>query len=178
MLNNKFVFERLREKFGEVIIGFEENYDIMSIYADKEFNLKILQYLYDEEDLGFKFLTDLTAVHYPHNEGEELIVTYLVYNMSENFHVRLKFALDIKKPNIYTASKLFLAANWLERECYDFFGVNFIGHPNLIRIMNVEDMDYFPLRKEFPVEDQTRQDKDDDMFGRGDSKFNLGKLNI
>lgn len=178
MLDNKFVFERLREKFGEAIIGFEENYDIMSIYADKEFNLKILQYLYDEEDLGFRFLTDLTAIHYPHNEGEELVVTYLVYNMPKNFHVRLKFTLDIKKPNIYTASKLFLAANWLERECYDFFGVNFIGHPNLIRIMNVDEMDYFPLRKEFPVEDQTRQDKDDDMFGRGDSKFNLGKLNI
>jgi NADH-quinone oxidoreductase subunit C len=68
--------------------------------------------------------------------------------------------------NDFTAVNLFSTANWLEREAYDFFGVNFVGHPNLIRIMNVDEMDYFPLRKEYPVEDQTRIDKDDDMFGR------------
>jgi len=55
----------------------------------------------------------------------------------------------------------------MERETYDFFGVNFVGHPNLIRILNVDEMDYFPMRKEFPLEDQTRIDKDDEMFGRG-----------
>ena len=49
---------------------------------------------------------------------------------------------------------------------YDFFGVNFVGHPNLKRILNVDEMDYFPMRKEFPLEDQTRVDKDDEMFGR------------
>ena len=58
-------------------------------------------------------------------------------------------------------------ANWMERETYDFFGVNFVGHPNLKRILNVDEMDYFPMRKEFPLEDQTRIDKDDEMFGRG-----------
>ena len=61
------------------------------------------------------------------------------------------------------------AANWMERETYDFYGVNFVGHPNLKRILNVEEMDYFPMRKEFPLEDQTRIDKDDEMFGRGGS---------
>ena len=55
----------------------------------------------------------------------------------------------------------------MERETYDFFGVNFVGHPNLKRILNVDEMDYFPMRKEFPLEDQTRIDKDDEMFGRG-----------
>lgn len=58
----------------------------------------------------------------------------------------------------------------MERETYDFFGVQFIGHPNLIRVLNVDEMDYFPLRKEYPVEDQTRADKDDEMFGRGNYK--------
>ncbi|MDD3458383.1 MAG: NADH-quinone oxidoreductase subunit C [Weeksellaceae bacterium] len=178
MMDDKFIFEKIHQKFGEQIIGFEENYDIMAVYADKEINLKLLQYLYDDPELGFKFLTDLTAIHYPDNKGEELVVTYLVYNMLKKKHLRLKFKLDIQKPDIYTATSLHAGANWLERECYDFFGVNFVGHPNLIRIMNVEEMDYFPLRKEYPLEDQTRKDKDDDMFGRGDSHFNLGKLNI
>jgi NADH-quinone oxidoreductase subunit C len=57
----------------------------------------------------------------------------------------------------------------MERETYDFYGVNFLGHPNLKRILNVDEMDYFPLRKEYPLEDQSRVDKDDEMFGRGGS---------
>ncbi|MCR6721440.1 MAG: NADH-quinone oxidoreductase subunit C [Chitinophagaceae bacterium] len=57
----------------------------------------------------------------------------------------------------------------MERETYDFYGINFIGHPNLKRILNVDEMDYFPMRKEFPLEDQSRVDKDDEMFGRGGS---------
>ena len=54
----------------------------------------------------------------------------------------------------------------MERETYDFFGVVFEGHPNLKRILNVEEMSIFPLRKEYPLEDQTREDKNDAMFGR------------
>ncbi len=177
MLNSKYVLDKLTDKFGEAIFGYEEQFDTMAIFADKEFNLKILQFLYDEEDLGFRFMTDLTAIHYPNNIGEELVVTYLVYNMTKNFHIRLKFSLDINDPSIYTASQLHPTANWLERECYDFFGVNFVGHPNLIRVMNVDEMDYFPLRKEFPLEDQTRTDKDDEMFGRG-GHFNYGNFSV
>jgi len=81
--------------------------------------------------------------------------------------VRFKIFTDINQPDIYTATGLFSAANWLERETYDFYGVNFVGHPNLKRILNVDEMDYFPMRKEYPLEDSTRIDKDDEMFGRG-----------
>ncbi|MFA5618668.1 MAG: NADH-quinone oxidoreductase subunit C [Weeksellaceae bacterium] len=177
MLDSKFVLDKLTKKFGDAIYKAEIQYDILIVEADKEENLKILQFLYDDEDLKIRFMTDLTAIHYPDDKGKELVVTYLMYNMRENFHLRLKFALDIEKPDIYTATALYPTANWLERECYDFFGVNFVGHPNLKRIMNVEEMDYFPMRKEYPVEEQTRKDKDDDMFGRG-GHFNWGKMNI
>jgi NADH-quinone oxidoreductase subunit C len=54
----------------------------------------------------------------------------------------------------------------MERETYDFFGVRFKGHPNLKRILNVDEMDIFPMRKEYPLEDQERTDKDNSMFGR------------
>ena len=58
-----------------------------------------------------------------------------------------------------------------QRETYDYYGVNFVGHPNLTRILNVDEMDYFPMRKEFPMEDASRRDKDDEMFGRGGQHF-------
>ncbi len=54
----------------------------------------------------------------------------------------------------------------MERETYDFFGIIFKGHPNLKRILNVDEMNIYPLRKEYPLEDQTRDDKSDKMFGR------------
>lgn len=176
-MENNFILEKLTEKFGDAILGHSVNFDIMTCEVAKDFNLKVLQFLYDEKDLGFQFLTDLTAIHYPHHQGKELVVTYLVYNMHKGKHFRINCALDIQDPTIFTATKIFEAANWLEREAFDFFGVKFIGHPNLIRVMNVDEMDYHPLRKEFPLEDQTRKDKDDEMFGRGGS-FNLGKINI
>ena len=177
VMENTKIQQLLTQKFEDKIYGFQEHFGVLKVYADKNINLKLMQFLYDHEELAFRFLTDLTAVHYPKHKGGEIEVTYLMYNMYTNLSIRLNFAIDIKQPDIFTATKLFEAANWLERECYDFFGVNFIGHPNLIRIMNVEEMDYFPLRKEFPLEDQTRKDKDDEMFGRGNN-FNYGSMNI
>jgi NADH-quinone oxidoreductase subunit C len=119
--------------------------------------------------MGFRFMTDLTAVHYPAFVGRELAVVYHLHNLVDNVRIRFKVFADIKNPEVYTATGLFASANWQEREAYDFYGVQFVGHPNLIRIQNVEEMDYFPQRKEFPLEDQTRIDKDDEMFGRGGS---------
>ena len=74
--------------------------------------------------------------------------------------------MPIVNPSIATVTDLFAAANWQERETFDFYGIIFEGHPNLTRIMNVDEMDYFPLRKEYPLEDGTRTDKEDKYFGR------------
>jgi NADH-quinone oxidoreductase subunit C len=132
-----------------------------------ELNLKVMQYLHDNDELGFRFLTDLTGVHYPTRKGEELCVVYHLHNMAAGIRLRLKVYVPSDKPDVYTASQLYSSANWMERETYDFFGINFVGHPNLIRILNVDEMNYFPMRKEYEMEDPTRRDKDDEMFGRG-----------
>jgi NADH-quinone oxidoreductase subunit C len=168
-LTNEVVKQRLIEKFGEHASNFEEPYGMLSFEVPKELNLKVLSFLYDEEELQFRFLTDLTVVHYPAYKGRELAVVYHLHNLTENIRIRFKVFTNSNQPDVYTATGLYSSANWQEREAYDFFGVNFVGHPNLKRIMNVEEMDYFPLRKEFPLEDQTRIDKDDEMFGRGGS---------
>ena len=165
-LTNEIIQQKLTEKFGDAVLNFEESYGMLSFEASKENNLKVLQHLYDDPSLHFTFLTDLCAVHYPDFPGRELAVVYHLHNLQENVRIRFKVFTSIAEPDVFTASKLFAAANWMERETYDFYGVNFVGHPNLKRILNVDEMDYFPMRKEFPLEDQTRVDKDDEMFGR------------
>ena len=166
-LTNEIIKQRIISKFGEQVSDFSEPYGMLTFEAPKEMNLKVLNFLYDDDELKFRFLTDLQAVHYPDNKGRELAVVYHLHNLVDNVRIRFKVFTDINTPDVYTATGLFSGANWMERETYDFFGVNFVGHPNLKRILNVDEMDYFPMRKEFPLEDQTRIDKDDEMFGRG-----------
>jgi NADH-quinone oxidoreductase subunit C len=166
-LTNQYIQEKLQEKFGDVVSNFEESYNILSFEATAANNLKVLQFLYDEPSLQFQFLTDLCGVNFPDDAGREISVVYHLHNLAQNIRLRFKIFVPVAAPDVFTACNLFSSANWMERETYDFYGVNFVGHPNLKRILNVDEMDYFPLRKEYPLEDQTRIDKDDEMFGRG-----------
>lgn len=166
-LTNEHIKQRLTDKFGEQVSAFTEPYGMLTFESPKELNLKILNFMYDDEELRFRFLTDLCAVHFPDQPGKELAVVYHLHNLQDNIRIRFKVYTDINKPDVYTATGLFSSANWMERETYDFYGINFIGHPNLKRILNVDEMDYFPMRKQYPLEDQSRIDKDDEMFGRG-----------
>ena len=166
-LSNEQIKNRMIEKFGDVLTNFSEPYGMLTFEVPKELNLKVLQFLYEDAELSFQFLTDLQAVHYPNDKGRELAVVYHLHNLTDNVRIRFKVFTSIEQPDVFTATKLYATANWMERETYDFFGVNFVGHPDLRRILNVDEMDYFPMRKEFPLEDQTRVDKDDEMFGRG-----------
>ncbi|MEJ7627445.1 MAG: NADH-quinone oxidoreductase subunit C [Ferruginibacter sp.] len=165
-LDNNTIKEKLTQKFGDQLLSWQEPYGMLTFTAPKDLNLKVLQFLFDEDDMKFRFLTDLQAVHYPDSIGAELAVVYHLHNLVDNVRIRFKVFTDINKPDVFSATAIYQAANWMERETYDFYGVNFLGHPNLIRILNVDEMDYFPMRKEFPLEEQTRVDKDDEMFGR------------
>ena len=119
-----------------------------------------------EPTLNFHFLTDLTPVHYPFKKGAEIEMNYQLHNMISNIRIRIKTDLPVESTEVDSITALYPAANWLEREAFDFFGVEFKNHPDLRRIMNVDEMDYFPLLKQYPLEDGTREDKDDTMFGR------------
>ncbi len=168
-ITTQYIQERFLEKFGEEISFFLDPYEMLNFETPKDKNLKVLQFLFDDEILRFRFLTDICAVHYPDQKGRELAVVYHLHNLQDNVRIRYKIFTPIENPDIFSATGLYQSANWMERETYDFFGINFVGHPNLKRIQNVDEMDYFPMRKEYPMEDQTRIDKDDEMFGRGSS---------
>jgi NADH-quinone oxidoreductase subunit C len=159
----KEITGKLKTEFGEKILLVDESSDLLTITVAEQINHRFIAFL--KENLGFQFLTDLTGVHYPETELPFAVV-YHLHNLTENFRIRVKTFLPGDKPETDTMTDIFSAANWMERETYDFYGIIFKGHPNLIRILNVEYMDYFPMRKEYPLEDSTRDDKDDRYFGR------------
>lgn len=165
-LNNETVLSRLKEHFGDAVLDSYENFDYLNIEIEASRNAEILRFLKDDAHMNFIYLTDLCAVHMPDQTGKELGVVYHLHNLEENYRLRIKAWLNINNPEIASATSIWKGANWMERETYDFFGVVFTGHPNLCRILNVDHMEVFPLRKEFPLEDSTREDKDDRFFGR------------
>lgn len=166
-LDKAFLEQKLQAQFGNAVTEWDEQFGIISCRVDALKNLEVVQFLYKNEELAFQFLTDITAVHYPERTGEELCIVTHLHNLVANVRLKIKAYVSIDKPDTYSLVPQFLGANWMERETFDFYGVNFIGHPNLTRILNADDMDYHPMRKEYPMEDPTRIDKDDEMFGRG-----------
>lgn len=154
----------INEKFEGEILQTEMLYDFLTITLKKEKIIEIIRHLYQHPSTQFQYLTTLCGIHFP--ELKQIAMMYQLHNLVTNVQVRLKIYLPEENPTVPTLTPVFAAANWLERETYDFFGVIFQGHPNLKRILNVEDMTIFPMRKEYPLEDQTREDKNDTMFGR------------
>ena len=158
------VKERINAKFPDAVEVAEITFDFPSFTIKKESIHDVLAFLKNDEDLNFHFLTDLTG--FQTEDEKQLGVIYHLHNMIKNNRVRIKTYFDINKPEIPTATDIWPGANWMERETFDFYGVRFKGHPKLKRILNVDEMDIFPMRKEYPLEDQSRDDKNDKMFGR------------
>lgn len=159
--------DKLTENFSSKVLNFRLERDIFTFEVDSEMITAVILFLKNDPNLRFHFLTDLCAVHYPDNEDEkQFAVVYHMHNWYENKRIRVKSFINGSNPEIKTVSSIFLGANWMERETYDFFGINFIGHPQLKRILNMDEMISFPMRKEFPMEDSGRTDKDDRYFGR------------
>ena len=165
-INNAYLLKELQEQFSDAIISAEEPYGMLTIVLHKDKILSCVQYLKDHNQLKMQFLTDLCGVHFPDQKGAEFGVVYHLHSFVNNLRLRIKCFMPAENPQIDSIESIFGAANWQERETFDFYGIEFLGHPNLKRILNVDEMDYFPMRKEYPLEDQTRTDKDDTYFGR------------
>jgi NADH-quinone oxidoreductase subunit C len=165
MEDKQNILTLLKNKFGKKIIKTDDTGDIITATVDSLSLFSIIEYLKDDPDTGYNFLTDICGIHYPEYELP-LGVIYHLHNLRENRRVRIKTFVSLDRPEVATLTPLFSSANWMERETYDFYGIIFTGHPNLIRILNVEYLDFFPMRKEYPLEDPTREDKDNRYFGR------------
>ena len=164
-LTNQLAFEHLQAQFGSRIESIGEPHDLLTILVQPEDILDVLSFVKTNEILRFNYLTDITAVHYP-NQLKQYAVVYHVHNMFQNIRLRIKVFVGGEIPTIPSATSVWKGANWMERETYDFFGIIFDGHPDLRRILNMDELDVFPMRKEYPLEDPNRVDKKDFYFGR------------
>ena len=162
---NEELLKRLGEKFDQQVTVVGEPYGLLTVETSREQIIDVLTFLKTDDALRFIFLTDITAIHYPEQE-KPIGIIYHLHSLTTNTRIRIKVFLADGDVHIPTATVLWDGANWMERETYDFFGVIFDGHPDLRRILNVDDMTAFPMRKEFPLEDPNRVDKKDYFFGR------------
>jgi len=159
------VITKVNAVLGSSIIAYEMVGDMPQFTVEKTCIPQLFQLMHDDKNLNFMFLTDLCGIHYPDSD-KPFGVVYHLHNLIKNQRVRVKTFTSGAIPTVPTATTVYSAANWMERETFDFYGIHFEGHPNLKRILNVDDMSYHPLRKEYPLEDATREDKNDAMFGR------------
>ncbi|RZK50808.1 MAG: NADH-quinone oxidoreductase subunit C [Pedobacter sp.] len=163
-VTNTEVIDLLGAKFAEQLFDVHEPFGLLTFSTTKDRLLSVLSFLKENGTVDFSFLTDITAVHYP--EKGQIAVVYHLHSMQKGIRVRLKVFIDENKPEIPSATSLWNAANWMERETYDFFGVKFQGHPDLRRILNMDDLGVHPMLKQYPLEDPNRVDKKDEYFGR------------
>lgn len=144
--------ETLRRAFGESIQRALVSCGQTIVYVDRHRVREVLRWLRDSPDEEYDYLVDLTAVEYRDPE-RPLEVTYQLRSLKRRAELRVKVELDKDQPlDIDSVVPLWRAADWLEREVYDMFGITFREHPDLRRLLMWETYaEGFPLRKDFPL---------------------------
>lgn len=142
--------KEIRERFGDAVLECSSYLGQNFLVARPEALIPILEFLKLEAD--YDYLVDLTAVDYP-KKPERFEVTYILYSFARNDRVRVKTTLA-DGVQAATATTVYAAANWLEREVFDMFGIQFDGHPDMRRILLPEEWEGYPLRKEYSIVQQ------------------------
>ena len=138
---------RLTEEFGSMITEYSSYLGQNFLIAEADAVPALIEYLRWVE--GFDLLTDLTAVHYPKRD-EAFEIVYILYSFKLNERLRVKTRIkEGQKP--HTVVPIHPTANWMEREVYDMFGIEFAGHPDLRRILSWNGFGNYPLRKDYPL---------------------------
>ena len=143
--------EALREAFPDAVVrDLVQSGDQQVVYIDPARNTEVLGWLRADPSERFNLLVDVTAVDY--GDGRPLEVVYQLWSIPHRKALRVKCELPLSRLSITSVTGLWQAANWLEREVYDLFGIEFTGHPDLRRILMPENYaEGHPLRKDFPL---------------------------
>ncbi|HEX5883631.1 MAG TPA: NADH-quinone oxidoreductase subunit C [Pyrinomonadaceae bacterium] len=141
--------KKLKSQFGEAIGEALEFIGQLSVTVDGARIVEICDFLKSDEEIGFNYLSDLTCVHYPDRRDAPFEIVYNLFSISSNERVRLKVRTG---EAVDSVTGVWPAANWLEREVFDLFGIRFDNHPDLRRLLLPPDWEGYPLRKDFPLE--------------------------
>jgi len=143
--------KKLKAKFDGAVLEAVEFIGQISIRIEPSRIVEVCNFLRDDADTKFNYLSDLTCVHYPMGPERPLEIVYNLYSISRNERVRLKVAIA-EGASVDSVTDVWPSANWMEREVYDLFGVGFRNHPDLRRILLPPDWEGHPLRKDYPLE--------------------------
>ncbi len=143
--------QKLRAKFGAAVGEASEFVGQLSVNIRREYIVEVCDFLRQDKETSFNYLSDLTCVHFPDRTDAPFEIVYNLYSISANERVRLKVATT-EQIGVYSVTEVWPAANWLEREVYDLFGIRFANHPDLRRLLLPPDWEGYPLRKDFPLE--------------------------
>lgn len=149
--SDNLLVKKLRQ---QVAVGIAEAtlfLDQLSIRVDATHIVAVCAFLRDDPGAQFNYLSDLTCVHYPMRMDRPLEVVYNLFSIARNERVRLKVELA-EGERVDSVTSVWPAADWMEREVYDLFGVTFRNHPDLRRILLPVDWEGHPLRKDYPLE--------------------------
>jgi NADH-quinone oxidoreductase subunit C len=148
------IVEKLKAKFSSEIIEVVEFREETTVTVKKEKIVDICTFMRDSG--GYNLLCDLCSVDY-FGQTPRFMVVYNLYNITTKQRIRLKAPVEEQGAQIDTVSTVWGTANWMERECWDLMGINFVGHPDQRRILMPADWVGHPLRKDYPVQGPDRE---------------------
>jgi NADH-quinone oxidoreductase subunit C len=151
-ISKEKILEDLQKKFSTGIVEISSQFGDEIILIEKEALQDIVNFL-REDPYGFSMLLDLTCVDYL-GEEKRFEMVYHLFSLSLNMRLRFKAKLYQKDSKIDSLTSIFKNANWLEREVYDMFGIQFAGHPYLRRLFMYDGFEGHPLRKDYPLRKQ------------------------
>jgi NADH-quinone oxidoreductase subunit C len=135
----------LTSKIKKTLINFNE----LLIETTSDDLIQVILFLKSHDKLKFRQLIDIAAVDYPEEEKRfKLIYLLLSHEMNNRIKISINFEIDKKIPTI---TKVYPSANWMEREVFDMYGIDFADHPDLRRILTDYNFEGHPLRKDFPL---------------------------
>ncbi len=149
--SNHELVKQLKQHFNGTVLDGKEFLGQLSVRIAPEAVVDVCKFLRDDQNTLFDYLSDLTCVHYPLGPDQPFEVVYNLYSISRNERVRLKVGVG-EAGSVDSVTGIWPAANWMEREVYDLFGVGFRNHPDLRRILLPPDWEGHPLRKDYALE--------------------------
>ena len=150
---------RIRTEFGDRSVRAGNAVGCESVIAERDSLLPFMTFLRDDSELSFDYLVDVTAVdRLKLDEAVRFAVVYQFYSYRHNRRFSVSVPVPEADPRIESVVSVWPGANWLEREVYDMYGIEFEGHPDLRRILMPDDFGSYPLRKDYPLHGKGERD--------------------